>query len=82
MNRRIVDIILSDFTINKLKLEEELQRILNDSNIEVEVKIKKVKKILKKMALIEKMFELWISYCQELINNNNEKELKEDGQVQ
>lgn len=53
---RIFNIIKTELNADKQKLEEELERIINDKSIETSKKVIKIKKILGEMAIIELSF--------------------------
>ena len=49
---RLFKIILSDLTSEKMKNEEELERVINSDN-EIEVKVDKIKYLLNQISLTE-----------------------------
>ena len=51
-SERLFKIILSDLTLEKLKNEEELERVIN-SDKEIEVKIDRIKSLLNQISLTE-----------------------------
>jgi hypothetical protein len=65
---RIFDIISSELNLEKLKLEEEFERVVNDKNIVTLKKIKLIKNTLKKIALVELQFNKLSSYTKEVGN--------------
>lgn len=70
---RIIGILLTDLTSNKLKLEEELERLLN-INKETNKKVKVIKKILVKIIEIDACILKIKSY----INEPDAKQLLTD----
>ena len=54
---RIIDIINSEFTADKLKGEEELERVMNHKNLETNDKVVKMKELLREIAISELSFE-------------------------
>ncbi len=59
---RIFDIIKSELNSDKLKLEEEIERVINDKNLETNNKVATVKALLKEVAIIEASFEKFKTY--------------------
>ena len=59
---RIFDILKSELTADKLKVEEEIERVINDKSLETNDKIATVKTLLKEVALIESAFEKFKTY--------------------
>lgn len=55
MENKITNIILAELATDKLKYEEELERILNLDNISINKKITLVKKLLNKITKLESM---------------------------
>jgi hypothetical protein len=66
---RIVNIILSELSIENLKLQEKLENQIN-SNRQIEEKVLAVKDALKSLAINE----LMISKFQSMVSNQNNKE--------
>tara|TARA_R110000782_G_scaffold52910_1_gene112929 strand:- start:241 stop:462 length:222 start_codon:yes stop_codon:yes gene_type:complete len=54
---RIFDIIKSELMADKLKAEEELERVINDKGLETNDKVVSIKKILYDIAMTESSFE-------------------------
>ena len=74
---RVISIILSDLTLENLKLQEMLERSIN-SNEHIETKVSDVKSVLKSLALNE----LMITKFQTLVskpNNNQTQNQNENG---
>jgi hypothetical protein len=71
---RIFDILKSQLSSDKLKKEEELERILNDKSLETNKKVETVGQLLKEVVLIELSFKKLDEYMSGLNDNdNNEK---------
>lgn len=68
--KRIFGILITDLTSDKLKLEEELERMLN-LNINIEKKVIKVKEILSKINIIELNINKLKTYIGEDLTNNS-----------
>lgn len=66
---RIVNIILSELSIENLKLQEKLENQINSSR-QIEEKVLAVKDTLKSLAVNE----LMISKFQSMVSNQNNKE--------
>ena len=54
---RIFDIIKSELTADKLKAEEEIERVINDKSLETNDKVATLKILLREVAIIESSFE-------------------------
>jgi len=72
---RIFDIIKSELNSDKLKLEEEFERVINDKTLETEKKVATIKKILKKIATIKLSFEEFEGYI--TVDNEDDETNKE-----
>ncbi len=59
---RIFDIIKSELNADKLKVEEELERVINDKSLETNDKVVIIKKLLREVTQIELSFEKWETY--------------------
>jgi hypothetical protein len=59
---RIFDIIKSEINSDKLKIEEEIERVINDKSLETNNKVAIIKNLLKEVAIIESSFEKFKSY--------------------
>jgi hypothetical protein len=70
---RIVSIILSELSVENLKLQEKLEGVIN-SNRQIEEKVLAIKDTLKSLAINE----LMISKFQSMVSNQNNKEVKLD----
>jgi hypothetical protein len=73
---RIVSIIISDLSLENLKLQESLEKAINN-NDDVEIKLNKVKKNLADLA----MNEMMITKFQSLVSpqNNNDLKMNQNG---
>lgn len=71
-HERIFKILITDYTSESLKLEEELERLINVS-IDTDVKISKIKEVLAKIASVDSSIAKLTSMFK--ITNNNTKEI-------
>jgi hypothetical protein len=71
---RIFDIIKSELNTDKLKLEEEFERVINNKSLETDDKVATIKKILKEIAIIEVSFKKFGGYITEEKNDELTKE--------
>lgn len=69
-SERLFKIIISDLTSEKMKNEEELERIIN-LDMETDVKILTIKNILKQISLTELSIAKFSGML--TVNNNNTK---------
>lgn len=77
---RIFDIIKSEINTDKLKLEEELERVINNKTIDTTERVHKIKTILREIAIAElsfKKFESLIPNDSENNEENNEEKNEE-----
>lgn len=72
---RLINIILSDLSLENLKLQEKLERSIN-SNKEIEKKILDTKSILEALVLNE----LMITKFQSLVSKPDNNEIKNEKQ--
>jgi len=70
---RMFKIIVMELSSDKLKIEQELERIIN-SDMEISVKIKKIKYLLAKLVIAESS----ISKFANMLNNENNEEKKQN----
>jgi len=70
---RIFDIIKSELNADKLKAEEELERVINDKSLETNDKVVTIKRLLREVTQIELSFGKWKTYItgDEIENNEN-----------
>lgn len=71
-SERLFKIIISDLTSEKMKNEEELERIIN-SDIETDAKILSIKNVLKEISLTEISIAKFSGMLTVNENNNNTK---------
>ena len=71
-SERLFKIIISDLTSEKMKNEEELERIIN-LDMETDVKILTIKNILKQISLTELSIAKFSGMLTVNNNNNNTK---------
>lgn len=67
--KRIITIILSDLGCEKLKLEEQLERLLNNKDDVLE-NVTKIKDTLREIALLDNMIKIWTGYIPKEGNND------------
>ena len=70
---RIIDIVKTSIANDKLVLEEELERVMNNKNLETDIKLQKVKTIMINLATTDLAFKKFV----ELMTNDNEEESKQ-----
>ena len=66
---RLFNIVLGELTIDKLKLETELETAINSNNESIDIKVKKIKDILSMISIVENS----IAKFSNLINNNQKE---------
>lgn len=79
MNNRIIEIVLTDLSLDNLKLQEQLEKEIN-SGKDLNDKVLSIKNTLK--SLVDN--EIMITKFQQLVsqtNNNNNLNQKEDGKI-
>lgn len=69
---RIFDIIKSELNSDKLKLEEELERVINHKDIDTDGKVKTIKELLREISLLEISFKKFEKYTSDETNTNDE----------
>lgn len=62
---RIFDIIKTELHAEKLKHEEELERVMNNKNLETENKVESIKKLLREITTIEMSITKFKDYTSE-----------------
>ena len=67
---RIVEIINKQFEVERVKLEHELEVLLNKDDMEVEERVEKAMRLLDALSLKVTSFQLWTNY----INQNNKEQ--------
>ena len=60
--KRLIEIIFKDLELSKLKAEERLERLMNDVEIDIDVKVSETKQILTEISSINEIVKLWTSY--------------------
>lgn len=59
---RIISIISNELIVNKQKLELELERVLNDKDIDTEERVTKTLNIINKLSEANSSFATWQAY--------------------
>jgi len=82
----IIKIIRDELQTERLKKQEEIQRLVNNEKITVDNKIVMIKSELREIAILSRMSETWDVYTgdnQTSVNNSNDEQNKpkEDGTV-
>jgi hypothetical protein len=77
---RIVNIILTDLSLENLKLQEKLEFEINSVS-QVDSKILKIKDLLRSIALNELSLTKFQSLVSEPNNNNKNLNQEEDGKI-
>lgn len=70
---RLFNLVMSDMAMDKMKLEDDLERTINNKDISIDEKMTMAKSLLYKISNVENA----IATFSNLLNNNNKKE-KED----
>lgn len=70
---RLFNLVMSDMAMDKMKLEDDLERTINNKDISIDEKMTMAKSFLYKISNVENA----IATFSNLLNNNNKKE-KED----
>jgi hypothetical protein len=74
---RIFKIVMTDLTCERLKLEEDLERVIN-STLETEFKTQQIKSILNRIIIVDAS----LAHFSSMMNNNNtNKNETENGKV-
>lgn len=75
-SQRIINIILSDLTLENIKLQETLENVINSSEV-IDIKVSKIKETLKLLAIND----LAVTKFQTLIStpNNTQQNKTENG---
>jgi DNA-directed RNA polymerase specialized sigma54-like protein len=74
---RFFKTVMTDFASDILKHESELERIINDQTMETDNKVRTIKMILKQIVDTEQA----IAKFSAMMNNNNNQNTQENGQV-
>jgi len=67
---RLFNLVMTDMTMDKMKLEDDLERIINNKNMTIDEKISITKSIICKLSSTENC----IATFSNLLNNNNKIE--------
>lgn len=67
---RLFNLVMSDMAMDKMKLEDDLERIINNKDMSIDVKIMEAKSILYRLSSTENA----IATFSNLLNNNNKNE--------
>lgn len=67
---RLFNLVMTQMTMDKMKLEDDLERIINNKDMSIDDKIIETKSILYKLSTNENA----IATFSNLLNNNNKKE--------
>jgi hypothetical protein len=67
---RLFNLVMSDMAMDKLKLEDDLERVINNKDMSIDDKMKETKSILYRISYTENA----IATFSNLLNNNNKKE--------
>ena len=67
---RLFNLVMSDMAMDKMKLEDDLERIINNKDMSIDDKIKEAKSLLYRISTTENA----IATFSNLLNNNNKKE--------
>jgi hypothetical protein len=73
---RLFKIVMTDLSCERLKLEEDLERIVN-SDTESDFKLQQIKSIVSRIAIVDASLAQFSS----MINNNTIKNETENGKV-
>jgi len=74
---RIFRIVMTDLSSERLKLEEDLERVMN-SDIESEFKVQQIKSFISRIAIVDASLAQFSSMMN---NNNTNKNETENGKV-
>ena len=69
---RIMEIITTELTLDKLKSEENLQNLINSKDITTEGKVSEIKKELERIVVTDNMISTWLKYMTTDKPDNNE----------
>ena len=64
---RLFNIVIGELSIDKLKIESELENAINSTSDDIDTQVKKIKEALVKLSQVEDS----IAKFSNLINNNN-----------
>ena len=69
---KVINLVLEDLTLERKKKELELEVILNDNELNIDNKIKRLKKQLTSINNTNNNILLWTSYMEGLKDNKSE----------
>jgi hypothetical protein len=67
---RLLNIVMMDMTMEKMKIEDDIERTINDNNISIDDKTMKMKSLIHRLSTTENS----IATFSNMLNNNNTKE--------
>lgn len=67
---RLFNLVMTDMSMDKMKLEDDLERIINNKDMSIDAKIMESKSILYRLSSTENA----IATFSNLLNNNNKNE--------
>ena len=67
---RLFNLVMTDMTMDKMKLEDDLERIINNKDMSIDEKVSMSKSILYRLSNTENA----IATFSNLLNNNNKNE--------
>jgi len=62
---RLITILKTELIADKLKLEEELERTINNKDLETNQKVVIIKKLLERITIVESTFDTFKNYMDE-----------------
>jgi hypothetical protein len=62
---RLLTILKTELAADKLKLEEDLERVINNKDLETNIKVANVKSLLERIAIVKSTFETFEDYLGE-----------------
>jgi len=74
---RLFKTVITDLTSDLLKQESELERVINDQTLNIDTKLSMIKIILNQIVTTEQT----INKFSVMMNNNNNQNTQENGQV-
>ena len=67
---RLLNIVMMDMTMDKMKIEDDIERTINDNDISIDEKTMKMKSLIHRLSTTENS----IATFSNMLNNNNTKE--------
>jgi|LakMenEpi03Aug12_release.lakeMendotaPanAssembly.Ray.scaffolds.fasta_scaffold02127_34 hypothetical protein len=71
---RLLNIVMMDMTMEKMKIEDDIERTINDNNISIDDKTVKMKLLIHRLSTTENS----IATFSNMLNNNNNTKEKEN----